>query len=78
MTSKFLEIVPTSHRQENCIPFAAIRHPDPVFRNDSPFLERIDDFAVPNIEQVQALYSKLAAELTDQYGGHMHAQRAAE
>ena len=28
MTSKFVEIVPPSHRQENCIPFAAIRWHD--------------------------------------------------
>ena len=39
MTSKFVEIVPPSHRQENCIPFAAIRWHD--FSNrpvpDTPF-----------------------------------------
>ncbi len=36
-----------------------------------PYLERIDDLVVPNMEQVQALYSKLAVAMSDQYGGYM-------
>ena len=39
-----------------------------------PYLERIDDLVVPNMEQVQELYSVLAVELTNQYGGYIPAR----
>lgn len=34
-----------------------------------PYLERIDDLSVPGVEEVETLYSSLAAELTAHYGG---------
>ena len=34
-----------------------------------PYLERIDSLEVPNLGEVEVLYSDLAAKLTEQYGG---------
>lgn len=34
-----------------------------------PYLERIDDLKVPNLTEVQTIFSNLANELTQQYGG---------
>lgn len=34
-----------------------------------PFLERIDDFKVPDIDEVHQIYAALASELTEHYGG---------
>lgn len=43
-----------------------------------PYLERIDDLAVPNLEEVKQLYGNLAMELTEQYGGSVPGNVAAE
>lgn len=51
-------------------------HSQAVAVVNCPYLERIDDLAVPNIEQVKTLYSKLAIELTNQYGGYIPAPSA--
>lgn len=43
-----------------------------------PFLERIDQLEVPNIEQVHSLYQALALELTEFYSGKDASERLLE